>query len=104
MGDIVIAAYRPKPGKEAELRALVVEHVPYLRRLGLATDRPETMMRAKDGTLIEVFEWRDGGIAAAHQDARVHDLWARFGAVCDHVPLASLDEAKGLFAGFSPLP
>jgi hypothetical protein len=103
MPDIVIAAYRPKPGKAAELRALVSQHVPYLRGLGLATDRPETMMQAKDGTVIEVFEWRDGGITAAHEDPRLHDLWARFGAVCDYVPLASLAEAQGLFAGFTPL-
>ena len=30
MGDMVIVAYRPKPGKEADLLALTRDHVPAL--------------------------------------------------------------------------
>jgi hypothetical protein len=39
-GGMVIVAYRSKPGHYSALAALVVEHVPRLRRWGLATDRP----------------------------------------------------------------
>ena len=31
MGLIVIACYRPKPGKEADLMAVVKDHLPILR-------------------------------------------------------------------------
>jgi hypothetical protein len=58
---LVIVAYKPKPGKEAELLALSHEHVPYLRSLGLATDRPHIVAAAADGTIVEVFEWAEGG-------------------------------------------
>jgi hypothetical protein len=34
---IIIVAYKPKPGKEAELQQLTREHVPLLRSEGLAT-------------------------------------------------------------------
>jgi quinol monooxygenase YgiN len=57
-GVIVIVAYRPKPGKEAELLELVRTRVPTLRKEGLVSDRAPIMMRARDGTIIEVSEWK----------------------------------------------
>ncbi len=102
-GDVVIVAYRPKPGQEAALAGLVAEHVPLLRSWGLATERPHLVMRAADGTLIEAFEWRAGAVAAAHKDARVQGMWERFGAACDYVPLRDLAEAADMFATFAPV-
>jgi hypothetical protein len=53
-GLIVIVAYKPKPGKESDLLELVRRRVPFLRGEGLVTDRIPTMMRCRDGTIIEV--------------------------------------------------
>jgi len=39
MGLFVICAYRPKPGQEKLLRKILKDHVPILRKEGLATDR-----------------------------------------------------------------
>jgi hypothetical protein len=103
MGDMVIVGYRPKPGREADLLALVRDHVPELRRLGLATDRPTLAMRAVDGTIVEVFEWRDGAIASAHENPDVLAMWGRFAAACDYVPLTELPETKDKFAQFEPI-
>jgi len=52
-GIIVIVAYRPKPGRESETLDLVGSRVPVLRKEGLVTDRAPTIMRARDGTIIE---------------------------------------------------
>jgi hypothetical protein len=101
--QIVIVAYKPKPGKEAELLQLTREHVPILRAEGLATDWPVTACRAADGTIIEVFEWAEGGIVAAHTNPEVGKLWARYERVCEYVPLKSLAEVNELFAGFEPV-
>jgi len=103
MGVMVIVAYRPKPGCEADLDALVREHVPCLRTLGLVTERPAQAMRAKDGTVVEVFEWANGAIEAAHNSSRVADLWERFANACDYVPLGELPEAEAMFAEFEPI-
>ena len=103
MGAMVIVAYRPKAGFELELEALVREHVPCLRALGLVTERPAQAMRAKDGTIVEVFEWQDGAIEAAHSSPRVVEVWERFGAACTYVPLRELAEADTLFARFEPM-
>lgn len=100
---IVIVAYKPKPGKEADLLQLTREHVPLLRAEGLATGHPITACQAKDGTIVEVFEWADGGVERAHTDPVVMKLWERYAAACDIVPLTSLPEASTMFASFTPL-
>ncbi len=104
MGIMVIVAYRPRPGKEAQLLELTKEHVPILRREGLATDRPAYAMCADDGTIIEVFEWKSQeAIDTAHTNPEVLKLWGRFAEVCEYVPLATVKECGELFAGFDPI-
>jgi hypothetical protein len=104
MGRIVIVAYRPLPGMDVALSALVATHVPTLRVLGLATSRPTLAMKAADGAIVEVFEWAsEAAIAAAHSHPDVLAMWERFGKVCEYVPLSSLEEAGHPFSEFAPL-
>jgi hypothetical protein len=101
---LVIAAYRPKPGKEAVLLAEVRDHHALLRSEGLATDRAPTIMRASDGTIVEVFEWASpAAIEEAHANPRVQAMWGRFFACCDAVPLNRLAETANMFAEFAPV-
>lgn len=103
-GVIVIVAYRPKPGKESELLELVRSRVPTLGKEGLVTDRETTIMRARDGTIVEVSEWKSQeAIDAAHKNPNVLAMWNKFFEVCDSVPLNTLAEAKEMFAGFEPI-
>lgn len=103
MSEIVIAAYRPKPGMETALADLVRDHAPRLRALGLATERDAMVMRAGDGALVEVFEWVEGGTARAHVHPAVLAMWEEFAAACDYAPLNSLAETSQMFASFKPL-
>ena len=101
MGRFVIVAYRPKPGMDEPLLAAVRQHLDVLRAEDLATDRPGYVMRAADGTIVEVFEWKsEEAIVKAHSSPAVHALWAEFGAACDILPLTELAETRDLFAGF----
>lgn len=100
---LVIVAYKPKPGKEAELEQLTREHVPLLRSEGLATERPVVAARAADGTIVEVFEWAPGGVERAHSNPIVLKLWERYAAACEIVPLNQLAESSTMFASFTPL-
>ena len=103
-GVCVIVAYRPKPGKEKELLEIVRSRVPTLAKEGLVTDRAPVIMRAKDGTIIEVSEWKSReAIDAAHKNPNVLALWNRFFAVCDCVPLKTVPETDEMFAGFEPI-
>jgi hypothetical protein len=104
MGRFAIVAYTPKPGKEDDLLAAVRKHVQVLAAEQLITDRSAYVMRAADGTIIEVFEWRSAeAIQQAHRNAAVGVLWAEFGAACDYRPLAQLKEAGDLFAEFEAI-
>ncbi len=103
MGVMVIVAYKPKVGEEDALLALTRGHVPALRQLGLATDRPALAMQAKDGSIVEVFEWADGAIEKAHTHPDVLAMWEKYAAVCDYVPIKTLAEAGDMFAEFVPI-
>jgi hypothetical protein len=104
MGRIVIACYRPKPGRQEALRALVAGHVAALRSLGLVTDRVPIVMEAKDGTVLEVFEWASPeAIQAAHAHPTVLKMWEEYAAVCDYVPIGQVPEAAQMFSEFAPL-
>jgi len=104
MGRIVIVAYRPNAGKQGELERLLLRHHQRLAAAGLVTERAPTLMRAKDGTVVEVFEWATAeAIAAAHDHPLVQQMWAEFEGICVYVPLAELEEAQALFAEFEPL-
>ena len=90
-GVVVIVAYRPKPGKENELIDLVRSRVP-------------TIMRSRDGAIIEVSEWKlREAIDAAHKNPNVLAMWNKFFAICDCIPLNTLAEANEMFAGFEPI-
>lgn len=103
MGRFVIAAFRPLPGRQAELLEVVERHWRVLRAEALVTDQPRHAMQAADGTVIEVFEWRSPeAIEQAHVNPAVQALWRDFEAVCTYVPLAAVAEAAHPFSEFQP--
>jgi hypothetical protein len=105
MPEIVFALYRPKPGREAELAAIVDTHVLELRKLGLVTARAPIVARSrKDGTIVEAFEWASAeAIERAHRDPAVQAIWSRFGESAEYPTFGQLAEANETFAGFEPV-
>jgi quinol monooxygenase YgiN len=104
MGRFVIVAYTPKPGKQNELLAAVKKHIQVLRGENLVSERLPYVMRAADGTLLEVFEWQSAAaIERAHGSPAVQALWQEFGAACDYTPLQRLEECRQMFAEFEPV-
>jgi hypothetical protein len=104
MGLFVIATFRPRPGKEQQLLTVLRDHMPTLRSQSLITDRPAYVMRAKDGTILEVFEWKSAeAIEQAHTNPVVGKLWGRFVACCEYGTLSSVEESKQMFPNFEPI-
>jgi len=104
MGTIVVVGYAPKQGKEKELDLLMKSHVPRLRSEGLATDRESILMRSKNGTIVEVFEWKSKeAIESAHTNPEVLKMWEEYAQVCDYVPLHKLEETAEMFAEFASM-
>jgi len=102
--EIVIAMYRPNEGKDAQLQELLRQHSPALRRLELITERPTMLMRSKNGTYLEILEWRSSDSSAlAHKHPEVAKIWEAMGPIATFPALASLEEANGRFPHFEPV-
>jgi quinol monooxygenase YgiN len=92
-----IVTYLPKPGKEAELLALVKKHEPALRSVGLVTAQPFKVWKAFDirkqrVSFIEQFEWKDGKSSdVAHQTPEVMAVWEPMGAVLEELTLCEVE-------------
>jgi quinol monooxygenase YgiN len=104
MGQTVIVAYKPKPGKEDALKELMKTHLPRLKEQGLVRNKDSYIMEAADGTIVEVFEWlSEEAIQKAHYNPAVQQMWSEYSAVCDYVSVGSLAEAVNLFSSFKAL-
>lgn len=102
--EVVFALYRPHEGQDAELRRLLALHPPALRRLELITDRPVVLVKSKNGTYIEVFEWSTTDSARqAHEHPEVAKIWEAMGKIADLPNLNSLEEVKERFPHFEPV-
>jgi len=100
----VIVIYRPKKGNDAALLQLVKDHMSILRTQNLVTDRAPIIMKAGDGSIVEVFEWKSAdAIKEAHQNEVVQELWERFSQVCDYEIPVNVKEFQGLFSEFEVL-
>ena len=98
---VVFAMYRPSGGKDSELRALIKQHYPALKRLGLVTDRSQLLLKAKDGSYIEIFEWvSDEAARRAHEHPEVAEIWEQMGVVGTFGKLRQLLEVETEFPHF----
>ena len=104
MAQFIIAACKPKSGMVAVLHALVSKQHKVLRDESLITDCPRVVMQARDGAVVEVFEWQSPeAFERAHTSMSVQALWTELGKVCEYIPLASIPECAGPFAYFESL-
>jgi hypothetical protein len=94
-----LVIYRPRPGSLAALEAIVAQHGPVLRKIGLITDAPVRLYRGTDlrkpddgPFLVEQFVWRDGQAAnVAHQTPEVMAVWETMGPHLADMTLITLD-------------
>jgi hypothetical protein len=104
MGIVVIACYRPKSGQGDALLDEVRRHWEILDGQGLVTDRTPVIVQAADGTIVEVFEWlSQHAVDQAHTNPVVLEMWGRYAALCDYVPIGDLPEAAKMFSEFLPV-
>jgi hypothetical protein len=104
MALIVICAFRPRKGKEQDLLGVISDHMPTLRSQNLITDRTSIVGRAADGTIIEVFEWKNqAAVDEAHRNLVVRQLWERFEACSEYISLRDVAETQSPFPHFEPL-
>ncbi|MEH6996596.1 antibiotic biosynthesis monooxygenase [Neobacillus drentensis] len=101
---VFMALYRPKPGKENELKEILNVHIPVLRDEGLITERELLTLQTEDGTIIEIAEWKSSeAIDKAHQSEKVMAVWNQIASLADLTNLSSLAEAQYPFPNFKAI-
>ena len=101
MSEIVMAAYKPKAGKENELESLIKKHGPTLLELGLITSRPALTIKSKDGTYIEIMEWVDiEASEKAHEHPAVAKIWEAMEVISQFRKISDLEEAQTKFSHY----
>lgn len=99
--SIAFAMYQPAKGKSEELKQILKEHIPTLKRLGLITDSPAYMLESENGTVIEVFEWTgDEAKDIAHKHPAVRAIWGKMMDICTFPKMHDLPEANHSFPNF----
>jgi hypothetical protein len=99
--EVVIAVYRPKPGRENDFFSLLSNHVATLREQGLVTERPVILLKARNGYFIEIFEWKSATAAtSAHENPAVQEIWSKLELATDFMNLAALEECRQPFPHF----
>jgi hypothetical protein len=88
VGTTVMATYRVKLDREADMVHLLHRHWPTLRAHGLVTDEPPAVFRGTDRHghphYIEVFSWREPECArAAHTHPAVLAVWGPMEDCCE---------------------
>ena len=95
------AMYKPKKGKSRELKKLLKDHIPTLRKLEFITENPAHILESEDGTIIEVFEWMDEAAKnAAHKHPAVRKIWGPMMDMCTFPAIKDLPEAQKSFPNF----
>ncbi|HEU0032123.1 MAG TPA: hypothetical protein VFQ53_15925 [Kofleriaceae bacterium] len=95
-----LVMYRPKPGHEEQLLAILKGHGPALRNSGLITEQPVELYRATDlrkpeqgVCFVESFHWKDATASdLAHQMPEVMAVWETMGPHLEHMTLTTLSE------------
>ncbi len=94
----MLCSYRPKPGREDELFALVRRHWPALHAAGLVTSEPAIVYRATDKRsgrtfFVEIFSWADAqASASAHETRAVRAIWDPMEDALEKMDLAVIEE------------
>jgi quinol monooxygenase YgiN len=89
--------YRPKPGKEQELLALIKKHGPALESTGLITaDKPVVYkahnIRTNQDFFVEIFSWRDEKASqVAHQTPEIMAVWEPMTPILEGLEISVID-------------
>ena len=86
MAHTVLATFRVRAGAEAELSGLLDRHWQIISARGFAVGpEPIRLIRHdSDGdVMLELFDWRDGGLNDALQDQAVREVWMAIDQCCE---------------------
>ena len=95
------SAYRPRPGREAEVAAHLRGELAALRARGHITGRPAAICRTAAGLYLVVAEWAtERSVDDAHADEVILEIWRRKEQLVEYLAPSELDGIDVPFASF----
>ena len=104
MSKIASVVYKPRKDKDQELFDSLLVNIPIMRKLGLVTSREQIIAKAKDGCLIQIFEWigeESEEQAMAHPV--VQEMWMKVAKISDFQRPMSVAEFQEQLSKFETL-
>ncbi|MBL7878115.1 MAG: hypothetical protein JNL53_20785 [Cyclobacteriaceae bacterium] len=105
MGRIFLIIYKPHKGKEQELLSTVKSGYAPMISGGYVTDRAPILMRATNGSLLLIFEWKQQDSQdKAQADPAIQEQWMRVSKLSEFEKPESLKEFRDVFPEFESIP
>jgi hypothetical protein len=104
MHHIALILYSPRKGRKQELIEMLQHNIPVMRKLGLVTDREQILAGTKDGSIIQIFEWKSQDSqeqAMAHPV--VQEMWLKAGNISEFQKPAAVAEFNEVFSMFKTI-
>jgi hypothetical protein len=99
-----IIVYKPYKGREQELLPAVKASYIDLRKGGYVTSDSPKIMKAKDSSIILIFEWKDEQmIPNAQADPVIQQHWMTLSKLCEFAKPMNLIEFQGPFSEFETI-
>jgi hypothetical protein len=99
-----IIVYKPYKGREQELPPAVKASYLDLRESGYVTSDPPKVMKAKDSSIILIFEWKDEQmIRNAEADPLIQKHWMSLSKLCEFAKPMNLVEFQSPFSEFETI-
>ena len=99
-----LSAYRPRPGRSAELLPHLRHEVATLRARGHITNRPAPICRTDTGEYLVITEWASASsVDESHEDDVVLEVWRRKEELVEYIAPSALDRSSVPFVSYDVL-
>lgn len=104
MRHIALILYSPRKDREQELIEMLQQNIPVMRKLGLVTDREQILASTKDGSIIQLFEWKNDD---SQEQAMAHpvcqEMWLKVGNISEFQKPTAVAEFNEVFSMFKTI-
>jgi hypothetical protein len=104
MSKIALVVYKPRKDKSQELVDALLTNIPVMRKLGLVTGREQIIAQAKDGSIIQIFEWvGEDSEEKAMAHPVVQEMWMKVSKLSDFQKPMAVAEFQEQLSKFETL-
>jgi hypothetical protein len=101
MSKIALIVYKPRQDHTQDLIDSLLQNIPVMRKLGLVTYREQIVAKAKDGSIVQIFEWvEDDSQEQAMAHPVVQEMWINVSKISDFqkpMAVAEFQETLSMF-------